>query len=358
MDSLINSFITFTYGMERDEIIITLLTMTLVLGVSILLLFILQVVLHELGHLLFGLLTGYRMLSFRIFSYAIIKQSGKWTTRKYKCPGSAGQCILLPPDKIKQPFVLNVLGGVIFNAFTAAVAVFFALSSIPISFLARIIILIFAFYGFGFSLINGIPLNNLNVINDGAVLRDLRKDSLVVKCYYAQIKLAGYLMKGITYKDIPSEMLFLPAKANLTNSLIGYQKIIESYYYMDCGEWDKARNALYAFSSSMKYCSMIKETVLLETMFLNVMTEQKPIKKVELSNKLKNLLKARTHDFNVYRLWLAYEVSQNFEKINKERIHKELDRMQKDYLYKGEALFCTSLINELLCKYGYEKALE
>ena len=36
--------------------------------------FILQIVLHEGGHLLFGLLSGYRFVSFRIFNWTLIRQ--------------------------------------------------------------------------------------------------------------------------------------------------------------------------------------------------------------------------------------------------------------------------------------------
>ncbi len=41
--------------------------------------FILQIVLHEGGHLLFGLLSGYRFVSFRIFNWTLIRQEGKFS---------------------------------------------------------------------------------------------------------------------------------------------------------------------------------------------------------------------------------------------------------------------------------------
>ena len=36
-----------------------------------------QLILHEMGHLIFGLFTGYRFCSFRVFSFAILKKDGK-----------------------------------------------------------------------------------------------------------------------------------------------------------------------------------------------------------------------------------------------------------------------------------------
>ena len=49
---------------DKPNIILLLIT-----GV---LFFILQIVVHEAGHLFFGLLSGYRFISFRVFDFKII----------------------------------------------------------------------------------------------------------------------------------------------------------------------------------------------------------------------------------------------------------------------------------------------
>ena len=66
--------------------------------------FILQIVLHEGGHLLFGLLSGYRFVSFRIFNWTLIRQEGKFRLKRFGIAGPGGQCLMLPPD---QPHLLN-----------------------------------------------------------------------------------------------------------------------------------------------------------------------------------------------------------------------------------------------------------
>ena len=50
--------------------------------------YILSVFVHEAGHLLFGLLTGYRPVSFRIFSFVIKKKNGRWRIGRspLRCP--------------------------------------------------------------------------------------------------------------------------------------------------------------------------------------------------------------------------------------------------------------------------------
>ena len=60
-------------------------------GLALLVLaYVLQVVVHEGGHLVCGLLTGYRALSFRIDRVLLVKLDGRWTVRAYHIPGTGG----------------------------------------------------------------------------------------------------------------------------------------------------------------------------------------------------------------------------------------------------------------------------
>ena len=64
------------------------------------------VIIHESGHLLMGLLTGYRFISFRIGSFVFVKENGRIVCRKYSLPGTLGQCLMThdpvqSPDEIK-----------------------------------------------------------------------------------------------------------------------------------------------------------------------------------------------------------------------------------------------------------------
>ena len=60
--------------------------------------FLLQLILHEAGHLLFGLATGYRFASFRVGNLIWIKTDGGLRRGTYRLAGTAGQCLLFPPE--------------------------------------------------------------------------------------------------------------------------------------------------------------------------------------------------------------------------------------------------------------------
>ena len=67
----------------------------------------LQILLHEAGHLVFGLLTGYRFLSFRVGSLMLVREQGKLRLKSFSIAGTGGQCILIPPawNEHHNPFV-------------------------------------------------------------------------------------------------------------------------------------------------------------------------------------------------------------------------------------------------------------
>ena len=81
--------------------------------------YFLQVTVHEGGHLVCGLLTGYRPLSFRIGRVLLVKLDGRWRVRSLHIPGTGGQCLMSPPPQEHPPYRLYHLGGGLANLLLA-----------------------------------------------------------------------------------------------------------------------------------------------------------------------------------------------------------------------------------------------
>ncbi|MCM1504914.1 MAG: hypothetical protein NC127_06940, partial [Muribaculum sp.] len=83
------------------------------LGVAVVIL----IPVHEAGHLVCGLLSGYKFVSFRIFNLTFIKVNGKTKVKKFSVAGTGGQCLLTPPDlPLEQiPTIWYNAGGVLAN---------------------------------------------------------------------------------------------------------------------------------------------------------------------------------------------------------------------------------------------------
>ena len=71
----------------------------------------LHTTIHEVGHLVCGLLTGYRFCSYRIKNVMLIRIKGAYKLKRYALPGALEQCIMAPPDMVdgKMPYMLYYL---------------------------------------------------------------------------------------------------------------------------------------------------------------------------------------------------------------------------------------------------------
>ena len=132
--------------------------------------FIIHIVVHELGHLVFGLLTGYKFSSFRIGSLMLIKTEDKLKFCKYSLAGTGGQCLLMPPkNHKKKPYILYNLGGIFFNLIFSAIIV----AIIPIIFTGLSGATV-SFGGTSLIIIVGVILETIKQIESKMVVRNYK----------------------------------------------------------------------------------------------------------------------------------------------------------------------------------------
>ncbi len=161
-DTTFSEYIDKYYSLDISE---GLAVFLVAIGSFILSLAIL-IPIHELGHLVCGLLTGYKFVSFRIFNYTLLKENGKFRFKKFAIAGTGGQCLLTPPDRPleKIPTGWYNFGGVLANIILLAIALpFFLLDLNP--FVAEGL-WIFVLTDVVMLLLNGIPMQAGGVGND------------------------------------------------------------------------------------------------------------------------------------------------------------------------------------------------
>lgn len=202
---------------------------------------LLQTILHEVGHLIFGLVTKYKLISFRIFSIIWIKEDGKIKVKRVKVPGTAGQCLMVPPEmKYDEiPHVLYNLGGVIINLITSAVGLIVFCLTDHINILHDFIY-IFSVVGIGVALLNGLPMLNGGIPNDGNNTLVMSKVTEARKAFYITLKQAEFKTKGIRSKYIPSEYFSMPSEENIKYPLISALSVQLVDRIMDRGEYKNA----------------------------------------------------------------------------------------------------------------------
>ena len=207
----------------------------------------LQIVVHEAGHLVFGLLTGYRFSLFRIGSLTFLRDpvSGNIRVKRMQLAGTGGQCLLVPPQPVdgKIPFALYHLGGSLMNLIASAV--FFALYQIcrPIPTLS-LIMLVGVIVGIAFAIMNGIPMRLGAIDNDGYNLYAQTKSQAAMEAMRIQLLIAEASARGVRLRDMPGEWFVIPDGASLENSMVAVISVFACNRLMDEGKYDEAEEAI------------------------------------------------------------------------------------------------------------------
>ncbi len=213
----------------------------LVFTVALIIAFSLELVIHEAGHLVCGLLTGYKFVSFRIGSFVLTKTPQGLKIKKLSIPGTGGQCLLDPPpyDGGNYPCTLYNAGGVLFNVLSAVI--FWLLSTLP---LGSIMVRIFrctAVIGIYLALQNGIPLLTGTVANDGHNILYLNKNKTAKLGLWQSLKINKAANDGIRVKDMPAEWFVKGDIADMKDGLGTGTLVALAGRYLDEHDFDRAR---------------------------------------------------------------------------------------------------------------------
>ncbi len=122
--------------------------------------FFVHMVLHEGGHLVCGLLSGYKFVSFRAGNMIWVKQGDRIVLKRFSIPGTGGQCLLDPPEPDESgryPSVLYNLGGGLSNLLWSLLALA-ALGLFAEGVMARSVLVAFALAGIYLGITNLVPL--------------------------------------------------------------------------------------------------------------------------------------------------------------------------------------------------------
>ena len=195
--------------------------------------FILHIIVHEAGHLFFGLLSGYKFISFRVFDFKIIKdENGKLKIRFERLAGTGGQCLMRAPEYVEGKFKykLYLLGGVTFNIVFSVV--FWLV-------LPSYYTLLFALIGFVLAFLNLIPMG----FNDGMTFYHASKDETTRFILHLQLEY-------IYYQSIGKNLLIeKPEIVEKINSL----EITNTNYLTDALEFIKLDGLEYFFEFDALY---------------------------------------------------------------------------------------------------------
>lgn len=325
----------------------------LVAGVSILAFIVALVVLiplHEAGHLVCGLLTGYRFVSFRIFNFTFIKSGGKVRMKKFAIAGTGGQCLLDPPDLTyeKIPMGWYNAGGVLANIVALLVLLPLLWLDLPplLSTAIFIIILVDVFM----ILMNGIPMHPAGMGNDGYNMLLMRRSPESKRGIVVQLRSNAMIQNGVRPKDMPDEWFEVPEKVDYKNVFEVTIPLMAASRHIDEMEWSKARREMeILYSHRDEIMPLYVKEIDCEMIYLLLMAGEKE-RAAELLNKdLKKYIETyRKVMSSKERVLCAVALFIDNDREKALEIYENLKKRKDDYLLQGEVKSDLALMESML----------
>lgn len=298
-----------------------------------------QIIVHEAGHLVFGLISGYGFSSFRIFNLMLVKKNGRFRICRMSIAGTGGQCLMTPPDirDGKMPVLLYNFGGSLMNLLTGAVC--FGLSFVCQRYsFGWMVLLVFAVIGLGYALMNGLPVKSGAVNNDGRNALDIAGNETATRAYWILMKVNEMTLRGIRLKDMPEEWFAVPDDENMQNSIIASlgglvcNRLTDQHRF---AEADTLTQRLLSQKNGIN--ALYRGFLLCDRMYAEMITENRPEAVESMRTKEQtDLMKTMKTYPSILRTEYVYaKLAQKDEKAAEDAA-KRFEKCAKTYPYPGD----------------------
>lgn len=272
--------------------------------------FYLQIIIHEGGHLIFGLLSGYKFVSFRVGSDILVKYENEgYKFKKMSIAGTGGQCLLNPPGQLGDPYPYKLYnyGGVILNLITSilAIGLMFLLDGLVLVFL-----FLFAVVGVFFAILNGVPFKGKIINNDARNVQILNKDESTRTYLWLQLKIYYLAVNGTRLKDMPDNYF----EAEGENSLSEAIKVSKIERLIDAQKFAEAKDAIDEFFAKHDdLTGYYKVSLELERLFIKLLNEKENADLTILEDPMVKAVKGSMKNF-ITNLRIDYALAKLHEK--------------------------------------------
>lgn len=293
---------------------------------------------HELGHLVCGLLSGYKFVSFRVFNLTFINTGGRIRVKNYTVSGTGGQCLLSPPEgDLKDiPVWWYNFGGVLANIIVLLIAVplfgcfnnAFIKEAVGMFILADVMMI----------LLNGIPMKVSGVANDGYNLIHIGKNKYSKLGLINALKFNALLQSGIRPKDM-SEALFLkPDNINYSNQLEVMLPLMVNARLVDEMKFKEARENLEdLYLHKEELLPLLVNEIACELLFLRLICGNMDTARQLYDNKLENYIKSsRKVMSSKERIACAVALLIDNDREKASAIYSDMLNRKDKYLHQGE----------------------
>lgn len=297
-----------------------------------------QLILHEAGHLVCGLASGYRFSSFRVGSLMLFKDADQLKFKTLSIAGTGGQCLMLPPQREdgRIPFQLYFLGGVLANFITSAIAAMLCFI-IPRDSVLFPLLGAFALIGLTIGLMNAVPLRLAMLDNDGNTLRILKKDPQAVLAFYQMMQIHSRVAVGERVKDMPQDLFQTPDSADMTNAMIATIEVYRCNRLLDEHKLAETADRIRALLASEAAIAGIHRGLLVcDLAYCALMMDQKEEATALLDAQQLKFMKSMKRFPGVLRTQYAVAILRDQDAALAADVQTKFDRMAVRYPYASD----------------------
>lgn len=339
------------YDGEKDKfLIIAVLTFA-----TIFIWMFFHIIVHEAGHMFAGLATGYAFVSFRVGKITLVKTTYGMRLRKMMILGTAGQCLMCPPDVEPEncPYKFYHLGGSLANIIVATVfmGIF---STQEFNMTSYFWFFMPAIMGYALGISNLFPAKIQGTQNDGYNLFvDLRRNLLVRKCMNIVLTMNAVLTVVDDYSRLNGELRDELMKMDfenldITNATIANAYLYQASLYFADRKFDDAYRIYKRLLDTEGVIKVFKNEAKCECLFYNVI-KNAPAEVIDglYDKDLQTYIKATSLYPSRHRLMYAYNL---LYKKDSDKAMDELAEIMKlldVYAIKADVKLEFDIINEI-----------
>lgn len=294
----------------------------------------LHVIVHEGGHLVAGLLSGYEFSSFRIGSFMLVKKEEGLKWKRFKLAGTGGQCLMVPPDMVdgKLPFILYNLGGCIANIIVAILFLVLYLFVKDVPYLSVFCVMM-VLLGFADALTNGIPLKVGMIDNDGSNALALGRNPAALRAFWVQMKMNDCISRDMRLQEMPQEWFEVPTEEEMKNGMVACQGVFACNRLMDEERFEEAATLIDRLLDMDTAIVPIHRNLLLcDRIFCELIGENRArIIEEKYTKELQGFMKSMKTFPTVIRTQYAYTLLYERDEEKAQKIWQQFEKVGKTY---------------------------
>lgn len=300
---------------------------------------IFHIIVHEAGHLLFGLLTGYKFCSFRVFSFMWIKENDRLKLKRLSLAGTGGQCLMEPPQlkNGRIPVVLYNLGGSFVNMVLGILSAgcYFIWQDVP---LVASLLLMSAVVGIMFAFTNGIPMRMGTVDNDGYNALSISKSTKSMEAFWLQLMVAAQNARGIRLKDMPEHWFAVPSDEDMKNSMVAVKGVFACNRLMEQHSFAQADALMeHLLEIDSGIVGIHRSLLICDRLFVELIGQNRhEAVAAMLTKEQKKFMKTMKNYPSVIRTQYVLALIGENNAVKAQKIKQQFEKVAKTYPYSNE----------------------